>query len=600
MFKVLKENMSQNLLIFIWHFSENYKWKIYGICLAVFIASLLMVIDPYLLKILIDLITTNNANLSFFSNDNYLIVIVVLFITFNICSNFIWRIVNYLSLKIFPELRSKVFLETFSYLSFHSHQYFQDNLAGDLANKIQDIGENIENIFESMFCIMYIIFTVLITTIIVYTISFYFSIVIIIWVILFVGISLSLSKNVANYSKDLAEIKSFLSGKYVDSIMNIFSINLFARQDFEKNYLEKISDKVVEKDICLRWKLLKLWAIQGILCALILGVMIFILIFLRAKGLVTTGDFVFIVSITITVIHQVFGIAESVSRILEQMGICNQAIAKVYAQHTLTNSKDAVLFKIQKGEISFKNVSFGYNENNILFKNLNIRIEANQKIGLVGYSGSGKTSFVNLLIRLYDLQNGEIQIDQINIKNVTISSLRENITFIPQNPILFHRSFIDNIRYGKLDATDDEVIEAAKKAHAHEFILNTYDAYKSLLGENGVKISGGQRPRIAIARAILKNSPILILDEATSSLDSLTEELIQESLKNLMKNKTVITIAHRLSTLLTMDRILVFDKGKIVEDGTHKELLERRSLYYRLWSCQVGGFLIDRDEYSYR
>jgi ATP-binding cassette subfamily B protein len=584
------KNLFLNLFNFIWSFLKVYKWCIYGICLSIFIASLLTVIGPFLFKILIDKITTDSNNFNLFYDKGY-VILLVLFLLTNIFATLIWRVINYLSLKTFPFVRSKVFSYTFSYLSLHSHQYFQDNLAGDLANKIQDIGESIENISEPIFSIMYILFTVLITTVIACTISFYFSIAIIIWVILFVGISLDFSKNIINYSKDFAEIKSLLSGKHVDSLMNIFNINLFARQEFEKNYLEKISNKVIEKDICLRWKLLKLWAAQGILCALILGVMIFILIFLRSKGIVTAGDFVFIVSITITVIHQIFGISELISRILQQMGICNQAISKVYVPHTLTDIKNAVPLKIKKGEIIFKDISFGYNENNMLFDNLNIRVAANQKIGLVGYSGSGKTTFVNLLIRLYDVQKGKIQIDQTNIKNITISSLRENITFIPQNPILFHRSFIDNIRYGKLNATDAEVIEAAKKAHAHEFIFNTYDAYESLLGENGTKISGGQRQRIAIARAILKDSPILILDEATSSLDSLTEELIQESLKYLMQNKTVITIAHRLSTLLKMDRILVFDKGKIVEDGVHNELLERRGVYYRLWNSQVGGFL---------
>jgi ATP-binding cassette, subfamily B, bacterial len=584
------ENVVLSLFSFIWRFLKVYKWKIYGICLSIIIASLLTVIDPFLLKILIDKISNDSNNFNLLHDKSY-IILVALFVSLNIFGNLLWRVINYLSLKTFPFVRARVVSYAFSYLSLHSHQYFQDNLSGDLANKIQDIGKSIENIFEPIMTIMYIICTVLITTIIAYTISFYFSIAIIIWVILFVMLSFALSKNIIHYSKDLAEIKSLLSGKYVDSLMNIFNINIFARQKFEKNYLEKISDEVAEKDVCLRWKLLKLWAIQGTLCALILGVMIFILIYLRSKGLVTVGDFVFIVSITITVIHQVFGIAELVSRMLEQMGICNQAISKVFATHTLIDSNNSFPLKVEKGEIIFKDVSFGYNENNILFDNLNIRIASNQKIGLVGYSGGGKTSLVNLLIRLYDVQKGEIRIDQTDIKNVTISSLRENITFIPQNPILFHRSFFDNIRYGNLDATDAEVIEAAKKAHAHEFIINTYNSYESMLGENGTKISGGQRQRVAIARAILKNSPILILDEATSSLDSLTEELIQDSLKYLMQNKTVITIAHRLSTLVSMDRILVFDKGRIVEDGTHNELLNKTGLYYRLWNSQVGGFL---------
>jgi len=590
------KHLSKNLLIFIWSFLKSYKWKIYGIYLAVFISALLTVVDPYLLKMLIDKIIVNDIHLSFFSDGSYLIIIVVLFIMLNICGNLIWRIINYLSLKTFPAVRSRVFSETFSYLSSQSHQYFQDNLAGDLANKIKDIGESIENIFEPMLSIIYIVFTVLLTIIITYTISFYFSLALIIWAILFISVSLILSKDITDYSKNFAQIRSILSGRYVDSLMNIFNINIFARQPFEKSYLEKISYEVMEKDIALRWRLLKLWAIQGGLCAIILGVMIFILILLRSNNIVSAGDFVFIISITITIIQRIFGIAELISRILEQIGICNQAISVVYVPHTIVDIKDAIFLKIKKAEIIFQDVGFGYKKDNLFFKNLNIIIPVNQKIGLVGYSGSGKTTFVNLLIRLYDVQEGKILIEKQNINSVTMSSLRENIAFIPQNPVLFHRSFMDNIRYGKLNATDEEVIEAAKKAHAHEFIIDTYEGYGSLLGENGVKISGGQRQRIAIARAILKNAPILILDEATSSLDSVTEILIQESLKKLMHNKTVITIAHRLSTLLTMDRILVFDKGKIVEDGNHEELLNLHKFYSTLWNAQVGGFLGSQDQ----
>ncbi|WP_291398139.1 ATP-binding cassette domain-containing protein [Acinetobacter sp.] len=228
-----------------------------------------------------------------------------------------------------------------------------------------------------------------------------------------------------------------------------------------------------------------------------------------------------------------------------------------------------------------------------LFFKINLSNTAGQKVGLVGYSGGGKSTFVNLILRLYDVTDGAILIDGQDIRDVTQDSLRENIAMIPQDPSLFHRSLMENIRYGRADSTDEEVIEAAKKAHAHEFISALPQGYDSLVGERGVKLSGGQRQRIAIARAILKNAPILILDEATSQLDSVTESLIQESLWELMQNKTTIVIAHRLSTLLHMDRILVFDKGKIVEDGTHSELLAKAGLYKTLWDAQVGGFLGD-------
>lgn len=247
-----------------------------------------------------------------------------------------------------------------------------------------------------------------------------------------------------------------------------------------------------------------------------------------------------------------------------------------------------------RGKIVFDRVKFHYKGTEPLFRDKSVEIAAGQKVGLVGYSGGGKTTFANLILRLYNVTGGAILIDGQDIREVTQDSLRENIAMIPQDTSLFHRSLTENIRYGRINATDDEVIEAAKKAHAHEFISRLPQGYDSLVGERGIKLSGGQRQRIAIARAILKNAPILILDEATSQLDSVTENLIQESLRELMQNKTAIVIAHRLSTLLYMDRILVFDKGRIVADGSHDELLARGRLYKNLWNAQVGGFLPDR------
>ncbi len=579
-----------NLYALIWSCLKNYKWKICGIFLVILIASFLTVIDSYLLKILVDKISISEDKFDFLADRNYLLI-VSLFIIINIAFNCIWRVINYLHLKTFPEVRFKLSSEIFSYLAAHDHQYFQENMAGDLVNKIQNISEGVEDVLIPLFSIIYIFFTVCIAVSAVYTINFYFSLILVIWILLFIGISLVLSKKIISSSKNFAETRSELSGKLVDSLLNIFSVNIFSRQNFEKRYLDKISYEVVSKDIALRWQQLILWAIQGVSCSLVLGVIVFALISLRSKAIVNTGDFVFIISITITIIQQIFGIAELISRVTEQIGICSQAFSVIYTPHNVIDNKDAKDLIVEKGEIIFNNVKFGYSEDKILFHNLNLKISGKHKIGLVGYSGSGKSTFVNLLLRLFDMKQGNILIDQQNIKNVRQVSLRENISFIPQNPTLFHRSFKENISYGKINATEDEVVEAAKKAHIHEDILTTAKGYSSLLGENGIKISAGQRQRVAIARAILKNAPILILDEATSSLDSITEELIQESLETLMSNKTVITIAHRLSTLLIMDRILVFDKGKIIEDGTHKELLNKKGLYYRLWNSQVSGFL---------
>lgn len=271
----------------------------------------------------------------------------------------------------------------------------------------------------------------------------------------------------------------------------------------------------------------------------------------------------------------------------------NAALTLISTSHEIKDAPSAQLMAVTAGRIQFKDVTFSYKKGKPIFENLSVDILPGQRVGLVGFSGSGKSTFVNLIMRSYDIQKGAISIDGQNIAAVTSHSLREKIAMIPQDPSLFHRTLMENIRYGRFDATDEEVIEASKRAHCHGFIEELDEKYHSLVGERGVKLSGGQRQRIAIARAILKNAPILILDEATSSLDSVTEKIIQKSLDDLMKNRTTLVIAHRLSTLSHLDRILVFDQGKIVEDGTTEALLQKNGYFARLWNMQADGFLPD-------
>jgi ATP-binding cassette subfamily B protein len=246
---------------------------------------------------------------------------------------------------------------------------------------------------------------------------------------------------------------------------------------------------------------------------------------------------------------------------------------------------------ISKGELEFKNVNFEYVKDYAVFSNFNLKIKSGEKVGLVGHSGSGKSTIVKMLLRFVDVASGEILIDGQNIMNIRQSDLRRNISYVPQEPILFHRTIRENIAYAKSNATEEEILESAKRAHAHEFILNLPNGYDTLVGERGIKLSGGERQRIAIARTMLKDAPVLMLDEATSSLDSISESYIQDAFNELMKGKTTIVIAHRLSTIQKMDRIIVLDKGKIVEEGTHKELLEIGGVYADLWNHQTGGFL---------
>jgi len=251
---------------------------------------------------------------------------------------------------------------------------------------------------------------------------------------------------------------------------------------------------------------------------------------------------------------------------------------------------------VKKGTIEFENVSFRYHKGRDIFLDKSLTIKGGEKVGLVGFSGSGKTTFVNLILRFFDVDEGRILIDGQNIADATQDSLRAQIAMIPQDTSLFHRTLMENIRYGKLDATDEEVIDASKRGHCHEFIMQLEEGYESLVGERGIKLSGGQRQRITVARAILKNAPILILDEATSALDSITEKYIKESLADLMRGRTTIVIAHRLSTLADMDRILVFKDGHVIEDGNHSALITLDGHYAKLWNMQAGGFLPEEEE----
>jgi ATP-binding cassette, subfamily B, multidrug efflux pump len=286
----------------------------------------------------------------------------------------------------------------------------------------------------------------------------------------------------------------------------------------------------------------------------------------------------------------------NLAQLFENIGIVQDGIntfSLSSAVKDLPNAKDLI---VKKGEIEFKNLSFSYNKDENVFFDFFLKINSGQKVGLIGYSGAGKSTLVSLLLRFYDPNSGSIEIDNQNIKQVTQDSLRQQISVVTQDSSLLNRSIKDNIAYGNKYASDEEIIRAAKLAGAHEFIVPLKDAngkcgYEAFVGERGVKLSGGQRQRISIARVVLKNSPILVLDEATSALDSEAENTIQESFKKIMHNKTVVAIAHRLSTIAALDRLIVIQEGKIIEDGTHEELLTLKGVYASLWEKQVGGFL---------
>ncbi len=574
------------VLKFILETSKPYRWYIYGTLFAMCIVSIDANLKPYLIKLLIDIIANSTK-----SNVEAIIVIYAVSQILMILS---WRFVDWAVCTYIPLLRTHIVSTLINHINHYSYTFFQNNLSGSIVAKINDAFNLIPELINTIiFQLVLFTLMLLITLILLTKIHILFAIGLLLWIMIFLSLTIYyLTKKLTVFTKNFSESRSVIFGHLSDYLTNILTIKLFSISPFENIRLKTIMQDFVQKAQKHGYFLTKFYFIQGIIVSIYSIGFLLWLIVLKNKHLVTAGDCTLVFMLNFKILEKMYEISHHIRDIITNWGSVNQALSILESVPEIQDHPNASLLQIHKGEIVFDNVKFNYKDTKILFQNKSIKIESGQKIGLVGYSGSGKSTFVNLILRLYDVIEGKILIDDQDLRNVTQDSLHAAIGMIPQDPSLFHRTLMDNIRCGRWSATNEEIINAAKLAHAHEFISQLPEGYESLVGERGVKLSGGQRQRIAIARAILKNAPILILDEATSQLDSMTENNIQESLWELMKNKTTIVIAHRLSTILHMDRILVFDQGKIIEHGTHQELLAKSGFYKTLWNAQVGGFLI--------
>lgn len=582
--------LPKTLFPFIWHFIKSYKIAMFFFCALAILAGLWGPFNSLLMKHVIDVLPQVTPNtLSILTWPSVLFLLNIVFV-----DNVAWRGIAYIYYKYLAIIKNNIIKETLSHVLSESHAFFQETMSGRISSQIQTLASEIESIvyrvavdFLRSIALFFIAFTT------VYYVNPMFFYTLITWAILFSILSLSLSKRLIDLADKYASTESQLSGQLVDVITNHSNVRIFSRRFFETIRMRKFFQGLQEAFQNKQWFLLVLQSIQGAMIAAMMGVALYLLVGLYGQGLVTVGDFALILGLTLEVGHMTWYMVGRIDDLNQSIGKCNQSLTALLVKLDIQDKEHAAILNVNRGEIKFKDVNFHYKNSKPLFNNLSITIKPGQKVGLVGYSGGGKSTFAHLILRLFDVTNGSVLIDGQDIREVTQDSLRNAIGMIPQEPTLFHRSLMDNIRYGKVDASDDDVINASKKAHTHEFISRLSEGYETLAGERGVKLSGGQRQRIAIARAILKDAPILMLDEATSQLDSITEELIQESIWDLMQHKTTLVIAHRLSTLAHMDRILVFEKGKIVEDGSHHQLLKKNGLYSRLWNSQVGGFLPD-------
>ncbi|MBN9342922.1 MAG: ABC transporter ATP-binding protein [Holosporales bacterium] len=546
-------------------------------------------VNSYLMKVIIDALTYIEGKTFSYKTVLWPAVFIVLNFELN---NLSWRGINYINLRIAPLVRNKLISQAFEYIHLQSMHFFQESLSGSISNNITMLADNVEEIASRILPrLIRGIVHMVIALIATYFVNPLFSIALFVWAGAFTGVSLFFAKKIRSLADSWTKSQSQVSGHIVDSVMNFSSVKLFSQSQFELSLLQNSLNVMKQKFQTKEKFFLKFYFLQGLSVTCLVAYAVYLLIQLRMSNQVTIGDFAFILGMLLYFTENVWDFTEQIDILNKAVGKCNHSLKALYQPIEILDNPNANPLRIKEGKIKFENASFHYKQATPLFQHKSIEILPGQKVGLVGYSGSGKSTFVNLLMRLYDVIEGQILIDGQNIQLVTQESLHKAIVMIPQDPSLFHRSIKENILYGNPKATDKEVIEAARKANAHGFIMKLPQAYESHVGERGVKLSGGQRQRIAIARAILRNSPILVLDEATSQLDSVTENMIQGSLEELIKDRTTLIIAHRLSTVLHMDRILVFDKGCIVEDGSHNELLALNGIYKKLWDAQVGGFL---------
>jgi ATP-binding cassette subfamily B protein len=497
------------------------------------------------------------------------------------------RIGSAVQLRLAPRQRQYVARALFRYLHRHSHRFLTENFAGALAHRISETSHGINQVlFATLTEFWPMSIVIVVANVLLLFSSPWLGAFTGVWSVGFIAASLYLARRTQPLSSAASKARSRTAGAVIDSVTNHATVRLFARLDHERERLADAQSRELQTVLRANLAMEHVRLFQFSAAAVLKGGTVVLAVLLWKHGKIGVGDFVMAVSLSLLIIAEVRNLSRRFLDLFEALGNVSEGVATIFTPHELSDDTEAAEREIARGSIDFEGVEFGYAEGARVFGGLTLSIAGGQRVGLVGLSGSGKSTFVSLLLRLYEPQRGCIRIDGHDLCSMTQDSLHRQIGLIPQDPTLFHRTLRENIRYGRTEASDAEVEQAARRAHAHEFIAALPDGYDALVGERGVKLSGGQRQRISIARVILKNAPLLVLDEATASLDSLTEQAIQAALDDAMEGKTVVVIAHRLSTIAHLDRILVFSRGAVIEDGDHPTLLAKGGAYAALWSAQ--------------
>ncbi len=584
---------STNPLRFLFAISRPHKMPMALAVIAVVIAiSSIAAVIPYVLKEIVDAATALASG----GESRRLLWAALAYIGVSFGSNMVMRGSGFAGMRWATGARATARFALTSYVTLHSHQYFSDRFAGSLSSKITHAANGIKDMVEQLLWgFLGSLISALAGFVIVFVTNPLIGFIFLGWALVLIPFNIYLARWRMPFSAATQQAETALGGTTVDLLTNMAAVHEYARRPHELERLKTFITKrrVSGLDNWTRGEITLV--INNILQAVFIGGMIFTAVALARAGLISAGDIVLVLTVIILMEGRLTFIGNQINSFANTWGTIKESLTDILVKYDVTDRAGANHLVAPHGAIELDHISFDYGGASV-FEDLTLSIPAGQRVGLVGRSGAGKSTLAKLILRHYDIAKGSIMIDGADIAAVTKESLRRAIAIVPQEPLLFHRTISENIAYGTENATAEDVERAAGLAQAHEFIAALPHGYDSLVGERGIKLSGGQRQRVAIARALLKNAPILLLDEATSSLDSESENAVQKALLALMNKRTVIAIAHRLSTLRAMDRIIVLDEGRIKESGTHDELLAAGGLYASLWERQAGGFLPDAAE----
>jgi ATP-binding cassette subfamily B protein len=559
----------------------------------VFLAGLSAAIDamiPYVLRGIIDTLTAAVA--SGRQDWEAVTAYLVLFAAVWYVPAVIVRFVEAIDIYMSPRMRALAQKYLFAYLMGHSPRYFQENFAGKLGQKVKQAGQATVSLLSIFaFDCVRIVVLLGVAGVLLALQNGTYAVLLFAWVAVYLVVVAWLAQRCVVLSKAFSDEVSTSTGRLIDAIANADLVRAFARAAFERRFLSRFLADEMNASQSLRWFLVVMRIFMSTATLVLLLGLIVLAMRDTLSGAITVGTFTMVFFLGTMISRSVQELSFRMLDFFEQLGTLAEALELVTQKHEIVDKPGAKPLAVGAGEIVFENIAFSHADGHPVFQGLNLKIKAGEKVGLVGKSGAGKSTLVKLLRRQFEPQAGRILIDGQNVADVTWDSVNEAIAEVQQMPGVFHRPVRDNIRYSKPDADEGLVVSAAKDAHAHDFITNREAGYDTIVGEQGIKLSGGERQRVAIARALVKDARILVLDEATSSLDSESEHLIQEALFELMRGRTVIAIAHRLSTIVGMDRIVYLENGRILEQGSHAELLARGGPYAQLWNRQVGGFI---------